>query len=225
MLPKFAKQVSIPSGIGLMQVLRSSVDRIMHFALGPAGTNISQAAMQWSNRMGVSHKTEVVFCDTPEDSVARAREIIEPGVLPIFWTCAVYFRLNELFFRNTDTFLFQFIEVMNLDEMQLAENREAVRRKNAFADQWEDTILTIASHPSPAALMSDSCIRSNFYVRANSNAHAAKICAEGEVEQCITTESARQIYGLVKIHTFGSPAMVFFGGTTLHGIQVLQSPR
>ncbi|MCG7585295.1 hypothetical protein, partial [Photobacterium sp. OFAV2-7] len=47
-------------------------------------------------------------------------------------------------------------------------------------------------------------------IDASSNSDAAKLCAEGKVDACITTESARNIHGLKTVHEFGSPEMLFF---------------
>lgn len=209
-LPTFTK-ADLPGAVEL--TLRvgddATVRKVIHYALGPAGTNISQAAVQWSRRMGVEHKSEVILCTTPEDAVRQAREISEPGVLPLFWTCAVYFRENELFFENPDTLPFLFAETMNLDEMQLA-----VRHENRALSPG----MLVASHLSPAPLVKEAALK---VVQANSNAAAAQMCASGKVDACITTESARRIHSLRQVHSFGSPPMVFFGGTTKHGIAVL----
>jgi hypothetical protein len=58
-------------------------------------------------------------------------------------------------------------------------------------------------------------------MKADSNAEAAVRCAAGEAEACITTESARRLYGLVKLHSFGSPEMVFFGGICQRGAELV----
>jgi prephenate dehydratase len=210
-LPRFVV-LDVPRGMNLAGPL-VRLDKIIHFVLGPAGTNISQCAEQWSRRMGVVHKSEFVFCATPEEAVERAREVIAPGVLPLFWTCAVYFRENELFFSNPDTLPFFISETMNLDEMQLA-----MRIKDAVAGTL--VIRRVASHPSPAPLLRDNGWE---IVEARSNAHAAEMCASGEVDACITTEQAKQRLGLASVHVFGSPPMVFFGGTTQHGVRVLMA--
>jgi hypothetical protein len=146
----------------------------------------------------------------------RSRRVVEKGVVAIFWTCAVYYQLHQLFFVNPDVLPFFIQHPRLLDEMQLATRFELLGQiTNDLVPQgWQ-----IASHPSPAPLVRElPCT----VVKANSNSHAAKMCAEGITEACITTEKARKIYRLHKLHSFGSPPMVFFGGITVHSAQVIR---
>jgi len=135
----------------------------------------------------------------------------------LFWTCAVFYALNQLFFRNPDTYPFTFTFNYPLDNMQLCcrpEVREQFHTSKLF--DWR-----VASHPSPEPLI-DNALRGVVAVtKAYSNADAAKRCTDGEVEACITTAQAATIHGLTMIHEFGSPVMVFFAGTTEHGMRVL----
>jgi prephenate dehydratase len=193
------------------------IKKVICFALGPRGTNIGQAAEKWAKEMNISSKTELVFCETPEDSVEKAKQIMEEGVVPVFWTCAVYVKEAELFFTNPDTFPFFFIEKMNLDEMQLATRPELLPeiKNGKIPKDWK-----IASHPSPAPLVRKL---GNPIIFANSNAHAAELCQKGKTELCVTTESARKIYNLKKVFSFGSPPMIFFGGITAQTAQFLKN--
>lgn len=197
--------------------LRSEqIVKVVCFCLGPSGTNIEQAATKWLERMGVMHKGEVILESTPEACLHKARQVVEDGVIAVFWTCAVYFHESEFFFTNPDVYPFFFQEEMLLDEMQLAAKPEKARligERSFIPAGW-----LIASHPSPVHLIRDLGCEAML---VNSNAEAAKVCASGETELCITTEKARQAYGLVKIHEFGSPNMVFFGGVTQHGLDQL----
>lgn len=204
-LPKTDEEIKVS--------LRSPLVRKIHcFALGPEGTNISQACEQWIERVGIGEKTVVCLCETPEISLEMACQIVAEGELGIFWTCAVYYNLHKLFFENPDTLPFFITEVMLLDEMQLAARKEMAASLGEELPIW----WKIASHPSPAPLSPYPTLK------ASSNAQAAKLCACGEVEACITTESARQIHDLVKLHSFGSPPMVFFGGITTRGAEVIK---
>ena len=201
----------------IQQVLQSPfIKKIVIFALGPEGTNIAQAARQWMKRMNIAEKTEIHLCDTPELSLAEARKISDNGIVTVFWTCAVYVKEAEFFFTNPDILAFFFTEIMNLDEMQLATRQDLVGRvqNNRIPRSWK-----IASHPSPAPLVKDLGCK---VVLVNSNSAAARNCSVGEVEACITTESARRLHGLVSLHTFGSPPMVFYGGVTAHGAKVIK---
>lgn len=191
-----------------------SVRQIICCALGPKGNNIEQAAMLWIKRLGIVDKSEVFLQDTPELCLELARSITGEGVVPVFWTCAVYSKENEFFFGNPDVFPFFFQQEMNLDEMQLATRKELANLVNGIPRSWK-----IASHPSPAPLVRPLGLEVEL---CNSNAAAAQACAQGRTELCITTESARRLNGLVQLHSFGSPNMIFFGGITEHGKNQLE---
>lgn len=208
-LPKTAREV----GATLQS---ATVQRVICFCLGPEGTNIAQAARKWLKRMSVEAKSEVRLYDTPEECLTQARLITDPGVLAVFWTCAVYSRESQFFFGNPDVLPFVFQEPMFLDEMQLATTgKNAAELKDGIIPKaW-----SIGSHPSPQHLVKS--LGCNI-VLVNSNAAAADHCQRGLVEACITTESARKIYGLCTLHLFGSPTMIFFGGVTGHGEVILK---
>lgn len=195
------------------------VKRVICFCLGPEGTNIVQAARQWIGRLDIVEKSNIVFGDTPEDCLTVARQIQEDGTIAVFWTCAVYSQESQFFFGNPDTIPFFIQETMPLDEMQLA-----IRPNSVFSivngkvpNGWR-----IASHPSPQHLLKQLDVK---IILVNSNSAAAKHCVDGLSDACITTESAREIYGLKKLHSFGSPTMIFFGGITQHGAKVIKDAR
>jgi hypothetical protein len=188
---------------------------VICFCLGPEGTNIAQAARRWLRRMGIEAKSKVMLCETPEESLRQARLVVKPGILEVFWTCAVYVNESRFFFTNPDVLAFLFSEVMPLDCMQLATKPRLADEVvgGVFPKSWK-----IASHPSPKHLIEPLGLE---IVLANSNAAAAQCCADEQTEACITTETAKKIHGLVSLHDFGSPPMVFFGGITPHGIGLL----
>ncbi len=220
-LPLFRPIGGLPeSDDDIREALASDQIRLIrHFALGPAGTNISQASHRWTLRMQVEHKAHTVLCDTPEDSIVAAREVVEPGALGMFWTCAVYSREMEIFFRNPDTLPFFTQETMPLDQMQLATRPSLAA---ALGEPRVPRDWRIAVHSSPAALLPP---HHPNVVLVNSNAAAAVDCAAGRVEACVTTESARSRHGLVSLHCFGSPEMVFFGGITHAGAELMRAAR
>jgi len=198
------------------EVLRSSlIHKITCFVLGPLGTNMDQACKQWIEETKIANKTEIILCETPEESIERARAVNEEGHVAIFWTCAVYNCLCNVFFQNPDTLTFFIEEVMYLDEMQLATRPEKVSevKDSIIPKHWR-----ILSHPSPAPLVKDLDCKVEL---TTSNAKAGELCAAGESDACITTESARKIHNLVTLHKFGSPKMVFFGGITTHGVEII----
>jgi hypothetical protein len=191
------------------------IKKIICFCIGPEGTNIQSACKLWIKKTGVEKKTEIVLCKTPEESIKKAREVKEKECLAIFWTCAVYNKLHEIFFKNPDTLTFFIQMEMFLDNMQLAALPEHIKKIKGgkIPKTWK-----IASHPSPAPLLSETCCK--VYI-ITSNAQAAKLCASGKVDACITTESAKKIHGLKTIHEFGSPKMIFFGGITINGVELI----
>lgn len=217
-LPVFVSPEGVPQTVeDHVEALSSNLIKLVKsHVLGPAGTNILRAAEQWHREMNIDHKTKIVLCDTPEQAVTSARTNKEDGVLDVFWTCAVYFREHELFFGFPDTLPFLFQVKLPLDEMQLACRPEmAVRLLNTDAISG----CRVLSHPSPATLVNKLPV---VVIPARSNAAAAVRCSHGEAEACITTETAQRLNGLVTLHRFGSPPMVFFGGISSHRIDLLR---
>ena len=79
-LPRFRPVGGLPgSDEDIRQALASDlIAKIRHFALGPEGTNISQACSRWTARMQIAYKAHTVLCDTPEDSIVAARQLQYP---------------------------------------------------------------------------------------------------------------------------------------------------
>jgi len=233
-LSRFLRLDGLPQDEDMkIRILRSdSVKRVICFCLGPEGTNIAQAARKWLHRMGIDQKSEVRLYPTPEACLEEARKVKEDGVLAVFWTCAVYAHESQFFFTNPDILPFYFQEVMDLDSMQLATRGELLAELNTtilagvgderfeLPRDWPE--WTIASHPSPKFLVKPIA-KDDQIILVNSNAAAAEQCAKGLIDVCITTEEARKIHNLVTLHVFGSPPMVFFGGLTPHGSQIIKS--
>lgn len=144
-----------------------SIQEIVHCVLGPAGTNISQAAQRWSIRHGLASKTSSLLCDTPEQALQRARMLTDEDRLALFWTCAVYYREHAIYFENPDCYPFFAQEIMQLDALQLAARSESMDLKLIGSN----IVLRIASHPSPVVLLSGFPCQT---VAANSNAGAQK---------------------------------------------------
>ena len=217
-LPTFHSAKGLPqSSPETIAALNSDCVRQVHsHALGPQGTNIIKAAMHWHESMGIAHKARIIECKTPEDGLQLARSAKDDGTLHVFWTCGVYFKEHELFFTNPDTLPFQFQVIMPLDEMQLASRADSVSQLLGADSIAHCSILT---HPSPAPLLNTLPVK---VIHVSSNAEAAIRCAAGEAEGCITTEAARVLHGLVTVHRFGSPPMIFFGGVSTAGADLLR---
>jgi len=219
-LPRFLP-APVWSAVDKESSLRSNrVKRVVSYVLGPSGTNIEQAAMMWHKAMGVEGKSEFVLCDLPETAVRMALALKLRGTLGVFWTCAVFAREFKMFFSNPEAFPFFFQQEMLLDEMQLA-----VSGRNGFSLSSNLATVKVATHISPSPLVESLRQFGVAIVDASSNAEAARMCASGEVDACMTTEAARRIHMLKKIHSFGSPNMIFFGGITPHGLRVLEGAR
>lgn len=215
-LPRFIEIPEIDQKELIEALKKEEIKEIRHFVLGPPGTNIDQASHRWAKENKLLHKSKFIYCETPEKEIEEAKKITNDKVFPLFWTCAVYFNLYKVFFENPDTVPFLIVYSMKLDTMQLCTREEKIKE---IKDGKIPSSLKIASHPSPAPLLNPLKCK---VLLTTSNAKAAELCAQGEVEACITTEKARKIHGLVRIHKFGSPWMVFFGGTTEHGVEVLK---
>ncbi len=217
-LNSFPSSEGLPStGPEIISVLQSpAISKIRCFVLGPKGTNISQACQRWVQNDGVDDKAIIEFGETPEKCLEMARGVQSPDEVAFFWTCAVYYNLFKLFFENPDTLPFFIIYVMPLDEMQLATRPASVSQvqDDKIPKGW-----TIASHPSPAPLVRNLGCHVEL---VTSNAAAAKSCAAGATDACVTTEAARKIHNLTRLSSFGSPPMVFFGGITAHGAEVIR---
>ncbi|MBI2337924.1 hypothetical protein HYU95_01960, partial [Candidatus Daviesbacteria bacterium] len=101
----------------------SSVDRIIAHALGPNGTNISQAMEQYINLLGVAEKTELIVHPKgiePRTYAEIASKQIRDGVIPIHMECAVYYDMGALFDERPEEVVFTDHHYMLLDAMQLA---------------------------------------------------------------------------------------------------------
>ena len=200
-----------------MDVLRSgTISKVVCYALGPKGTNIEQATEEWLRRLRITDKAETHLCGTPEECLGAARQIAEDGVIAVYGTCAVYAHESRFFFRNPDIYPFFSQGMMLLDRMQFATRPEMVASivNGNIPKGW-----TISSHPSPQYLIEG--LGCNIII-VDSNAAAAEHCREGSSCACITTEAARKRCGLVTLHEFGSPAMVFFFGITEHGAEIIR---
>jgi len=182
----------------------SRLQRIHCFALGPSGTNIERASREWLRRVGVDHKASVILCDTPEQSLQRCRaQDDDEAAVSLFWTCAVFFDEYTMFFQNADVGLFASSITLPLDNMMLC------HREGDAPMRWSRP--RIACHPSPRPLL-QSIEPLCPVVLATSNAAAAEMCRGGAAEMCVTTEAGARRNGLVAVHEFGSPDMVFFMG-------------
>ncbi len=225
-LPTFLSLKGLPqTELEIVEILRSSeIKEVRNFVLGPrAISNIPQACQRWLARNCLTEKATLIEGRIPDEYLLAAQAVNEPKVVPLYWTCAVFGREKDLFFgQGVDTLMFFVQEIMPLDHMQLAilpGRITGYQLDKIKLLTLPSQINTVASHASPKPLL-DSLLLQNQHCRwveATSNGAAAEMVLRREVDICITTETARSETGLVKIHDFGCPPMVFFGGLTKHG--------
>lgn len=207
-----------------------SVEQVQHFVLGPATSNIPQACQRWCERTGLAHKSRQILGTTPDAYIKNALDVTKSGVVALVWTCAVYGKEKDLFFGYPNTLMFFVQETMALDHMQLAAcdtnfgYEVAGIRERVIEDLWlPRDWRQIASHMSPRHLLDGLLLKNPHcvWLDSNSNGQAAIECRQGEVQACITTETARKDNELTTVFDFGCPPMVFFGGLTEHSATVV----
>lgn len=201
------------------RILQSpSVYKVIAHALGPKGTNISQAMEQYVKSLGIEGKTDLIVHPKgiePMEYAEMARSEVEPGVIPIHMECAVYYDMAKLFDQRTNEVVFADHHYMPLDVMQLASITDieelAAGRK-----------MRIATHPSPKPLIDPWVNSGNAeWIKATSNSAAAQMVISSEADACITTGSGlREAQGLTSRHVFGSPIMLFTIATPLNQEQL-----
>lgn len=161
--------------------------------LGPQGTNCEAAAINWLMENNINGK--IFLHDTLEQGMVSMNKDTNKSVL---LGCVVYPELHNLVFKNRGTS--QLVECFVFPTMpMLLAARDSAHKFNS-----------IASHPAPVALIPD---KFKERILVNSNAVAAKKCANGHVDACITTEKSAIQNGLVIIKNYGPIPM----GFTLHG--------
>ncbi|MBI2442947.1 MAG: hypothetical protein HYV40_03495 [Candidatus Levybacteria bacterium] len=209
------------------RILRSdSVRRIRAHALGPAGTNISQAMEEYVTALGITDKTDLIVHPKGIEPLAyaeQAREEVEEGVIPIHMECAVYYQMAELFNQRRDEVVFADHHDMLLDTMQLASAQP-------IDELAASGVMRIATHPSPRPLI-DPWLNAGRaeWMKATSNSAAALMVLDPEgtmapeerPDACITTGSGlTNAQGLHSRHVFGRPNMFFTIGTALNQAQL-----
>ncbi|TNV21668.1 hypothetical protein FH968_06155 [Buttiauxella sp. B2] len=163
--------------------------------LGPAGTNCEKAAHLWleNNNQG----GEVRLHQTLE-SAAKYMEQNENN--DVLLGCIVYPYLHHLVFKNLQHLKLIDCFVMDTHNMLLASRLDNVRK-----------IKSVGSHPAPQDLIHQiKGVDKNVAIELfNSNSEAAKQCAAGTVDGCITTLLAAQQCQLNILADFGPVPMGF----------------
>lgn len=163
--------------------------------LGPAGTNCEAAARHYIASNGLA--AEVVLHRTLEEGMVEV--LADPGAALL--GCVVYPDLHGL--------VFPYLDRMTLADQFLFDTFPMVLAARSADAQ----LRLVASHPAPRALVPEG-----IDVRlATSNAEAARLCAAGEVDGCITTGVAAAANGLVVLKDNGPVPM----GFTIHAHHAL----
>lgn len=163
--------------------------------LGPSGTNLEMAAYHWFNSR--DRRPDVRLHPTLESAIPGLSEDGHEAVL----ACAVYPELHSLVFQNLG--LLAMVDSFILPTYDMV-----------FATRASTTsVNSVVSHPAPHSLVrqvDSGCTLKLTLV--SSNSLAAKECARGMADGCITTSKAATDHGLVVRRNFGPVPMVY----TLH---------
>lgn len=161
--------------------------------LGPSGTNLEMAAHHWFSARG--RHADVRLHSSLESAIPGLSDDGHEALL----ACAVYPALHSLVFEH-------------LGQLAMVDSFILPTYDMVFATRADTTELTrVASHPAPQSLVrrvSAGCTVSLVL----SNSQAAKDCAGGVADGCVTTSKAAADNGLVIRQSFGPVPMVY----TLH---------
>ncbi len=161
--------------------------------LGPSGTNLEMAAYHWFSTRGLG--ADVRLHPSLESAVPGLSGDGHEALL----ACAVYPALHSLVFEN-------------LGRLAMVDSFILPTYDMVFATRAETSEVTaVVSHPAPQSLVrrvSPDC----SLTLVLSNSQAARDCASGAADGCITTSKAAADHDLVIRRSFGPVPMVY----TLH---------
>lgn len=162
--------------------------RFVH-TLGPSGTNSEKAALEWRRWNGIL--CEIALHETID--VALDAVFARPKESALI-ACIVYPRLHEVVFQN-------------LHRLRITGCFMCTTHRMLLAQRTPDQVVnTIAAHPATKDLLSGLPFDIKW---ATSNVTAAKMCREGTVDACITTEAGLNEFHLIKVRDFGEVPMGF----------------
>jgi hypothetical protein len=173
------------------QYSRNSFDwvRGIH-TLGPNGTNCERAAISWITRK-CPHASVVLHCslETAAEAVKSANDSVLLGVV-------AYPRMHSLIYSHLECLQLIDVFIAKTDYMVMASATGAIPK-------------LCATHPAPEKLL-PAVIGRRF---VTNNVDAAKECADGLADGCLTTLCAAEKHGLKVVRNFGQIPMAF----TIHG--------
>ncbi|GLU34065.1 hypothetical protein WKR88_05085 [Trinickia caryophylli] len=164
--------------------------------LGPPGTNCEKAAKVYLDRRGIDG--QVLLYETLEEAADEMMCTEEPD--DVLLGCIVYPYLHELVFRNHHWMKLVDCFVVDTYDMVFASRLADVSR-----------IASIGSHPAPVDLLAGVTGLPGALepVLVTSNAEAARLCAAGRFDGCISTRLAAERAGLHILQNFGPVPMGF----------------
>jgi prephenate dehydratase len=166
--------------------------RVIH-TLGPTGTNLEMAAYHWFARRG--QEADVRLHTTLESALPELADDGREAVL----ACAVYPDLHSLVFNNLGRLAMVDSFILPTYDMVFAAQADAIE------------IRTVVSHPAPQSLVRRAAPQAVLTL-VTSNSAAARQCATGIADGCITTSKAAADHGLSVLRNFGPVPMIY----TLH---------
>jgi len=203
------------------QLLRSDkVSKIPAHALGPDGTNISQAMRLWLEQVEIANKAvltihpagvEPLGDNGSSSYVEIAAGQVADGVVPTHMECAVYYNQPKLWLeKGPNQTVFMDHQNMPLDNMLVAGPAN-------LAQLSGKSKLVVATHISPKPLIEGWLGDNITWIKATSNSAAANMVAANEVDLCVTTGQgvANNRAKLQVIYNCGCPVMTFTIATPL----------
>jgi prephenate dehydratase len=161
--------------------------------LGPPGTNLEMAANHWFAVRG--RRPDVRLHRTLESAIPGLSDDGHEALL----ACAVYPDLHSLVFGNLG--LLAMVDSFILPTYDMV-----------FATRADTTqVRTVVSHPAPQSLVRRA-VPGVAPTLVTSNSQAARDCARGAADACITTSKSAADHGLEIRRHFGAVPMVY----TLH---------
>jgi hypothetical protein len=161
--------------------------------LGPSGTNLEMAALHWFTSHG--REPDVRLHPSLESAVPGLSDDGHEALL----ACAVYPDLHSLVFENLGLLAMVDSFILPTYDMVFATRADTV------------TLTTVVSHPAPQSLVRRVSATCELRL-VLSNSQAARDCASGAADGCVTTSKAAADNDLVIQRNFGPVPMIY----TLH---------
>jgi prephenate dehydratase len=158
--------------------------------LGPAGTNLELAAYHWFGTR--DRHPEVRLHPTLESAIPGLSDDGHEALL----ACAVYPDLHYLVFQNLGRLAMVDSFILPTYDMVFAARAGTAQ------------VTTVVSHPAPQTLVRQASPEATLTL-VSSNSLAARECARGAADACITTSKAAADNGLVIRRNFGPVPMVY----------------